>query len=417
MFDEELAHVGTEGSGGAGGGARPIGWREAHRQLQRLVRRRAALDAEEAKLLLIARDAGAHVELGFASFVEYVASVLGCERRTAYDRVRVAEALPELPAIRAALETGAVSYSAVREITRVAEPATEHAWLDAAQAKTIRELEQMVRERAVGDRPDDPGDPDLTPRTLRLELAPEIYGLWLDTRRRLEAERGASLDDSDVMAALCGRMLHEPETPGTTAPRHTIAVTVCERCDRATADGGGQVIDIGPEALALARCDAVHVGRLDDPDARPTIDIPKKIRRHVERRDHHRCTVPGCRASTELELHHIVPRAQGGGHAPDGITSLCTPHHVAHHAGRLRILGRAPDHLRFEHPDGQLYGRTPPPPDPFVDARQALRDLGYSGAEASAAVDRARARVGTDQGLEAVLRTCLRECMPRGPTR
>lgn len=354
--DEEFVHVGADAE---------LGWRAVHRRLQHLVRRRASLDAEEAALLIVAREAGVHRELGYSSFVDYVASLLGCEHRTAYDRVRVAEALPELPAIRAALARGAVSYSAVREITRVADPDTEEAWLDVATTHTVRDLEQIVKARSPGDRPYDPADPRVTPRTLRLELAPEVYAMWLDTRRRLEHERGTSLDDSDIVAALCGRMLLEPEAPGKTAPHHTIAMTVCERCDRATVDAAGQIIDVGPDAVALARCDAVHAGRIDDPQARPTVHVPRKTREHVERRDHHRCTVPGCRASTGLHIHHIVPRAEGGDHDPSRLTLLCDVHHGAHHDGRLHVSGRAPDQLRFAHADGTPCGTTrAPPPDP-----------------------------------------------------
>lgn len=410
MFDEELAHVGTEGSAGEAGSRGSIGWREAHRQLQRIARRRASLDADEARWLVVARDAGVHVELGFRSMVDYVAHTLGCQPRTAYERLRVAEALVDLPVIRAALAAGATSWCAVRELTRVAKPETEQAWLDRAAGKTMRDLERLVREHAPGDHPDDPGEPDLAPRTLRLELAPEMYALWLDTCRMLQDERGERLDDNAMVAALCGRMRAEPTATAATAPRHHLAVTVCERCDRAAIDADGQIVDIGTEALALARCDAVQVGRLDDPRAPSTVDIPKKIRRHVERRDHHRCVVPGCRASRGLHIHHLVPRSEGGDHEPSLLCLLCEAHHLALHAGRLRILGRAPDQLVFEHADGRPYGAPPPLVDPFADARHALRDLGFTPKQATVAVERARVHVGTTADLERVIRACLREC-------
>ena len=92
-FDGEVAHVGqTELA--AGELAAPS-WREAHRQ-----RRRAALDAEEARWLLAARFAGVHIELGYGSFLEYLERLLGYAPRTARDRIRVSEALETLPATR-----------------------------------------------------------------------------------------------------------------------------------------------------------------------------------------------------------------------------------------------------------------------------------------------------------------------------
>src|SRR5262245_12060813 len=93
-------------------------WREIHRRLRRLAARRGALDCEEARWLLAARRAEVHRHLGLGSFVEYAERALGYAPRTTFERLRVAEALERLPAIRAALASGRAAYSAVREISR-----------------------------------------------------------------------------------------------------------------------------------------------------------------------------------------------------------------------------------------------------------------------------------------------------------
>ena len=151
-------------------------WRSVDRQLRSLAQRRAALDVDEARLLLLARRLDVHVPLGYGTFVEYVERVLGYRPRTAQERLRVAERLEELPATRAALAAGEVSYSAVRELTRVATLDTEDAWLAEVRGRTMREIEKSLAGRAEGDRPDDPAGPDLEPRRLPLELTPEAYG-------------------------------------------------------------------------------------------------------------------------------------------------------------------------------------------------------------------------------------------------
>jgi len=48
------------------------GWRVAHDQLVGTAKRRAGLDVDEAKWLLIARREQVHVPLGFGSFLEYM---------------------------------------------------------------------------------------------------------------------------------------------------------------------------------------------------------------------------------------------------------------------------------------------------------------------------------------------------------
>ena len=50
-----------------------------------------------AELLLVARAAEVHVQLGYGSFLEYMERVLDYAPRTALERIRVAEALPGMP--------------------------------------------------------------------------------------------------------------------------------------------------------------------------------------------------------------------------------------------------------------------------------------------------------------------------------
>jgi len=114
-----------------------LGWRE-----------RAALDAEEGRWLLRALRSAAHVHLGFGSFLEYTERLFGYKPRTTQEKLRVAESLETLPRLARALETGALSWCAVRELTRVAVADTETAWLDAARGKTLRELETLVASKA-----------------------------------------------------------------------------------------------------------------------------------------------------------------------------------------------------------------------------------------------------------------------------
>ena len=111
-------------------------WERAHHALSRLARQRAALDAEEGRCLLAALRAGAHVHLGFGSFAEYVERLLGYSPRSTHEKLRVAEALEGLPALSRALDTGALTWSALRELTRVASTGTEQQWLAFASGKT-----------------------------------------------------------------------------------------------------------------------------------------------------------------------------------------------------------------------------------------------------------------------------------------
>jgi hypothetical protein len=400
-FDVSSAHVGTAECGDSDAACN---WRDAHAALQQIARKRAVLDVEEAHWLVIARRTRVHVELGFATFLEYMERMLGYRRRVAFERLRVAEKLEELPQTRELLAVGAITYSAVRELTRVAEVDTERAWLDVVEGKTIREIEEQLSGAAPGDLPDDPRDPTIEKRRWSAEIDADVYASMLEARRVIEEEYGGTLDDNAFVAALCERALRV-ETSGPSKPAYQIAVTVCDRCDRATQDAGGKIIDVAPSVVERARCDAELTGRLDAEMPEPTTTaIPLAIRRLVLRRDHHRCRVPGCGGSKWLEIHHIVPREAGGGHDPENLIVLCGAHHRAHHDGCLAISGTAAS-PRFERRDGSRYGD-----DFFAQAKSALRNLGWTAAIADAAVRAVSAHAGTAESVQDVVVAALREC-------
>src|SRR5690349_10933981 len=116
------------------------------------------------------------------------------------------------------------------------------------------------------------------------------------------------------------------------------------------------------------------------PTSRPRTNsrYRRAFRRQVLARDKHRCTVPGCRATANVDCHHIVPRADGGSNKPENLTTLCSAHHLLLHGGKLTMTGLAPDAIRF--------GWSRPPPDPTgttlveADARRALVTMGFKPA-------------------------------------
>jgi hypothetical protein len=74
--------MGTRYGAAALSAERTCSWVEAHTELSRLARQRAALDAEEGRGLLCALRSAAHVHLGFGSFNEYIERFFGYKPRT-----------------------------------------------------------------------------------------------------------------------------------------------------------------------------------------------------------------------------------------------------------------------------------------------------------------------------------------------
>jgi len=115
-----------------------VGWKRVDRELRAIAKKRAALDADEARWLREAERLQIWRPLGMVSALDYMERALGYTPRAAQDRLRVARALGDLPALTAALATGNLAFTAVRELTRVATRATEAACVWRAQRACVR---------------------------------------------------------------------------------------------------------------------------------------------------------------------------------------------------------------------------------------------------------------------------------------
>ncbi|HKY40881.1 MAG TPA: HNH endonuclease signature motif containing protein [Polyangiaceae bacterium] len=408
---QKMTHVGvsTEPRRGAD-------WQRAHEELRRLARSRAGLDFEEGQWLLAAWRGGVHGRLGYGSFREYIERLFGYGSRLVQDKLRVAEALEQLPVLARALQDGLACWSVLRELTRVATLETEAEWLAAAAGRTVREVEQLVSGHGPGSRPGDPCDAAMRRHVLRFEVSGEVLASVREALSKLRRDAGEPLDDDAALLLMARAVLEGPTDSGKSS--YQLALTVCEHCRRGTVQGSGEPIQVEPEVAEMAACDAQQLGRLDQapmdahagahaaPLPRATQTIPPAVRRHVLRRDHGRCVVPGCRHATYVDLHHLVTRAEGGQHDSNLLVTLCGAHHRAVHRGTLIIEGAVSQGLTFRHADGSAYGGllAVAHADATAQAFQALCHQGFREGEVRRALTELTLPSGTEPSVEALIR-------------
>jgi Domain of unknown function (DUF222)/RuvA, C-terminal domain/HNH endonuclease len=411
-----------------------VDWKRVDRELRAIAKKRAALDAEEARWLREAERVQIWRPLGMVSALDYLERVLGYTPHTARERLRVAKALAELPAIGESFADGELSYSAVRELTRVATSDTDTEWREHAVGKTVREIEDVVATHVPGSRPSDPADPTIRPRVLRLELRPETYARFRQARTMLCDDKQRHLDDDELIAALCDIALEPTPSSGESHGRakFQVSMTVCARCKQGWQHGGGALIPVDEVAVERASCDAQHIGSIDrDAPERAHQDFPPAVRRFIWHRDGGRCQTPGCRSTRGLEIHHLEAIADGGPPVASNGTLRCGSCHHAHHDGRLIITGTAPDKIetRWLHqarsgdqrPSSGREATEVQRPSSKLDqaivreeARIALVGMGWKPMIARSAIEAAASRVGRDAPLEAWVREALRHCpLPR----
>ena len=308
---------------------------------------------------------GLHRDLGYATMRAYAMEELGFSSTRAGDFNRLAAKIEELPVLKEQLATGRLGYSKAREIIPVATRETEQAWVAFAAQKTRAEVRVVVRQarrQEVAERRANPAQTALMPApaangpraslpvTVGFELTAGQYARY----EALLASIGPAGSRAELLLAMAEALLAqqtvgpvdnsvagEPNqaSPSTLAiarrratpsPPVQIHVHACPECAaRSVATPRGEMTLAAKEAAAAA-CDA----EVDVPGRPLTATIPPRVRREVLARDRHHCRRRGCGHTRHLHLHHIRPRAAGGGHEAANLVTLCAAcHHLWHERG------------------------------------------------------------------------------------
>ena len=196
-------------------------WTVVHRRLLAIGKKRSKLEHELSLWLVAAERLRVAQRCGMASLFEYADRHLGLSHRQTEERLRVGKALSALPKLGGAFEKGALTFSHVRELTRVATAETEQAWLDwtlnrdgggaddndVARRRRLRDVEQAVARREPGHRPSDPGDPARDKHRLSFEVKAETIALFRDLQNSVREDLGHRVDDDTLLLEIARRAL------------------------------------------------------------------------------------------------------------------------------------------------------------------------------------------------------------------
>lgn len=128
--------------------------------------------AAESRLLSLIRefdDKQYWAEQGLCSCAHWLNFKCGIGMNAAREKVRVAHALATLPKISAAFERGALSYSKVRAMTRIADQTNEDYLLMVAEHGTAHHVEKLVSRVRTAEIEDGPYVTAETSRRIRCE--------------------------------------------------------------------------------------------------------------------------------------------------------------------------------------------------------------------------------------------------------
>lgn len=250
---------------------------------------------------------------GLSSTFGYCVEVLKLSEDQAFAFIRVARKSKEVPQLRQAISEGVLTVSKAKKIASVLTPANQSAWIEKAIELPARALEREVVKQI--------------PQTLVPDRVKPLTETFSGLHCMIDRETEALLEEAKDLVS---RSLKSSSDVGTTL-KAALKEFVERHSDvrKARRAAAKVAVQVGP-AVVEARREGKRVA------------LPAPIQHSVHQRDGGRCTsthpVYGrCENKRWVELHHLVPVAQGGKHAAENIVTLCTFHHKgAHGTGRIR---------------------------------------------------------------------------------
>jgi len=385
---------------------------EIEAELAELCGQRNVIDGRIAELLAEVERDGLLGGTGLRSVEHFATWQLGVSRGHARDLTAIAERLDDLPRVTGLLRDGLLSSDQVAVIARRAPAGTDEHYADLAPTLTVSQLQRALR---AAPKPPDAEPPVPAPErqvstwwddddcwNARVRL-PKVDGTAADAALRCHLDalvnewkaadgatdrdrqsNGVSVPPFPTLADAFIRLLEHGWDADATARPHGHRTTVVMHVDLES-----KVADLhlGPALTEAERrylsCDAryeVWFERDGTPlgVARTTREIPRRLRRALERRARGCCQIPGCHATAGLHAHHLIHWEDAGPTELWNLVLVCPFHHRAHHAGVITIHGpatklRVIDRRGRQHTAG---GLARPPQGPPVPATRYAHPTG-----------------------------------------
>lgn len=232
---------------------------------------------------------------GYSSLYEYCVNVLNLSEDAAYTRAHVARMGVRYPVALEELATGAVSLTALRLLEPSLTAENHRELIAAIRHRSKRDVERFIARMSPESEIDPPA---------------RVTPIGAD-RYRIQFTASQELHD---------KLFHAQDLLRHAIPSGDLAAVL----ERAVDELLAKVERAGTVA-------ASHGGSTRPTRAGSRV-VPREVRRAVWRRDEGRCTFVGregrCTATAFLELHHIVPFAEGGKSTVENLTVRCQSHNA-----------------------------------------------------------------------------------------
>ncbi|MEO7275363.1 MAG: HNH endonuclease signature motif containing protein [Vicinamibacterales bacterium] len=286
---------------------------------------------------------------GCASLFVYCTRVLHLSEHAAYGRIEAARCARRVPAVLELLAEGAVTLTTISLVASHLTPDNAPELLPAVRHRSKREVEQLVatwrplppiassvRRLPAPVAPGTTGQPGGGPKVQPPVAAPALA-------LKADESRGMPHDISQHQTP-ARRAVVRPLAPNSYKVQFTVTSETHDRLRRAQdllrhVIPNGDPAAIFDRALTLLLADlertrlaAVTQPRRSGGATSPSRQVPAGVKRAVWSRDDGQCTFVGahgrCVERGFLELHHLVPFADGGRTVADNLALRCRAHNA-----------------------------------------------------------------------------------------
>ncbi|MBI4406199.1 MAG: HNH endonuclease [Deltaproteobacteria bacterium] len=250
--------------------------------------------------------------LGYASLFEYSTKALGLSESHSYALITVCRKSNQVPQLKKAIEEGLINTSQARRITSVITPENQAEWIGKAASLNQKQLEREIIQ----------SNPKEAVKEMIKPVSPQRMKLVCGIPEKLmqDIERVKDLESQKKRKAVT---LEET--------LQELVSFYLERQD-----------PVKKAQRALTKPTLSSPSRREDKQDHPRqTPIPTRIKQEVTTRDQGQCTAQTpdgkrCEQKRWIEIHHLHPVAQGGGHTTDNLATLCHHHHkLMHEPNRL----------------------------------------------------------------------------------
>ena len=295
---------------------------------------------------------------GCASAVQWLSWKCALGTTAASERLRVARVLPGLPLIADAFSRGKISWSKVREVTRVATTDTDRDLRDLALTATAAQLEQIVR--AMRRVTEANTEQQHALRRCSWSIEPDGSYTFLIRLPALDGAGAAEAIKSSTVPVR-GEPIAASRADAVvkllTGESVTTQVVLHHLGDHAFIEDGPA---LSPSDTASACCNAdvselvTTTGTMVE---QPLARRPNAAQRRWLARRHPICQVDGCHHNGRFDAHHLVEYGKGGKTVVANMARVCTAHHRAIHRLGLQARLDTDRQLTLFFPDGNPVDR------------------------------------------------------------